>query len=81
MQKATKFRVNVHTGEVVGPAAYLASDHYRCTKRKIEDGTHVLIGAFPPNTPIGTMIEVILQTDYAAWKGARQLAQGLAFRE
>ena len=77
MEAATKFEFNVQTGEIVGPAAYLESDHYRRTKQKIENGTHVLIGAFPTHTPIKAMVEVILQTDYAAWKGACQLARSV----
>ena len=69
-----KFKVNVATGEVVGPQEYLNSEQYQETKRKIENGTHVLIGAFPSDVPTGTMLEVILQTDYAAWKGYREMA-------
>ena len=66
-----KFNVNLATGVVTGPADYLASESFRETKRKIENGTHVLIGA-SPSTPLGILLAVIFQTDYAAWEGMRR---------
>lgn len=67
------FTVNLSTGCVTGPAEYLASERFSETKRRIEDGTHCLIGRAPIGTPLGALIEVILQTDYSAWLGQRQI--------
>lgn len=62
---------------IKGPADYMASQQYRETMDSIENGTHVLIRAFPPSTPIETMVEVILQTNYAGYLGMKQLAVGM----
>ena len=67
----TKFRVDVKTGSVEGPADYMNSESFRETARKINDGSHVLIGAAPVGTPVDALICTILQTDYAAWLGMR----------
>ena len=60
-------------GEITGPADYLASESYQRCKGQIEAGTHVLIGTAPLGTPIPVLLGLILQTDYAAWLGTKQL--------
>lgn len=70
----TRFKVNLATGTVEGPKEYLESEAYQATKAKIERGEHVLIEAAPVGTPLATLIEVIFQTDYAAWLGMRSFA-------
>ena len=69
----SRFHANVATGEITGPADYLASPNYQRTKREIEAGTHCLIRFAPVGTPTGRLIEVILQTDYAAFLGEEQV--------
>ena len=59
---------------ITGPADYMNSERCQKLLDSIEAGTQVLIPAFPPGTPMNTMVEVILQTDYAAFLGMKQLA-------
>lgn len=73
MKNHTRFTVT-DDGKIQGPAGYMRSENFQETKREIENGTHVLIGAFAPGTPIATMLQVIFQTDYAAWVGEQQMA-------
>jgi hypothetical protein len=74
MQSATagEFSVNLTTGQITGPQGYLESTSYQETKRKIENGTHVLITRSPSGIPVAQLVAVILQTDYAAWLGMQQ---------
>lgn len=62
-------------GTVTGPAEYMrerGSDHLR----QIEQGQDVIVNSgYSPD--IETAILVSLQTDYAAWRGARQMTAAL----
>ena len=60
-------------GSVRGPRAYLESGAYGTLKARIEAGTHCLIGSFASDTPIPVMLGVMIQTDYAAWAGMRDM--------
>lgn len=60
-------------GDIVGPEAYMKSEAFAECKRKVEAGTHILIGGFPIGTDTPTMLGVIFQTDYAGWKGTREM--------
>ena len=59
--------------KISGPKDYLESESFKKCQRRMEDGTHPLIGMFPPGTNLYSMIGVIVQTDYASWKGAQGL--------
>ena len=63
----------VENGNVIGPKEYMESDSYAKTRHEIEEGTHCLFSHFEVGTPVDMMIAVILQTDYAGWRGTRQL--------
>ena len=69
---AGKFFIDKN-GQIVGPKAYMESDAFRETKRRIENGTHPLLGAFPAMANLYVSICVICQTDYAAWKGMQEI--------
>ena len=60
----------IEANGITGPKEYLDSESYRETMRKIENGTHVLLGYNTGN--VYAAIGVILQTDYAAFLGMKR---------
>jgi len=73
---ATQFHVDAISGDIFGPEDYMQSAHFAATKAKIEDGSHVLLnaGLWANDQSLDRLLEVIFQTDYAAYKGAREIA-------
>jgi len=70
-----QIHIDAISGDIFGPEDYMQSAHFAATKAKIEDGTHVLLRAAPNfEQPLDRLLEVIFQTDYAAYKGAREIA-------
>jgi hypothetical protein len=72
------FSIDLATGTVIGPAAYMA-ERGSAKLREIEVGRCPVVNYAPTGTPIGQLVLVSLQTDYAAaWLGQQQLTRGLA---
>ena len=60
---------------ITGPKAYLESEQFEECRKKMENGTHPLVGMSPAGSNLYSMIGVIVQTDYAAWRVARELLE------
>lgn len=71
---ATRFKVDINANTIEGPADYLESDAYRRCIDSINAGTNAVFN-FGATQGHGTaqLVEVALQTDYAAWRGAQSL--------
>ncbi len=64
-------------GSIVGPAEYLASEHYRACIAKIRGGQSAIVNyGGGSGQRVETLILVALQTDYASWKGLQSLGIG-----
>jgi hypothetical protein len=70
---ATAGRFTVKDGRVTGPRAYMESEQFRKTAEKIQDGTHCCLGMFPAGQDLDLSVAVIIQTDFAAWLGNREI--------
>jgi hypothetical protein len=72
---AIKFKVDPVKGTVTGPADYLDSDYFRRCIDMLNRGQSAVFnyGAHAGHETC-RLIEIVLQTDYAAWRGQRQLA-------
>jgi len=74
-QNATRFNIDPTTGSIEGPADYLASDASKRCIAGILAGTNVV---FNYGVRLGhstkQLVEVALQTDYAAWHGMQSFA-------
>ena len=72
---ATRFRVDLAAGTVEGPADYLASDNYRDCIARLKAGTSAVFNVgVTQGIPTDRLVEVVLQTDFAAWRGAQSFA-------
>lgn len=64
-------------GSILGPAEYLASEHYRACIAKIKAGQSAVVNyGGGSGQPVETLILVAIQTDYALWKGLQSLGIG-----
>ncbi|MBI4178968.1 hypothetical protein HY522_06080 [bacterium] len=80
---AMKFKVRFDKNggaHIQGPSDYMASEQCKKLLDDLKNGNHTMFRFFPPGTPIATMVEVILQTNYAGYLGMKQLAVGMKFR-
>lgn len=72
-----RFSYNRETGEVSGPEEYMRERGFARIAR-IESGNDVVFNMGCVHSPnVETAVLVSLQTDYAGWKGTRQLLNGL----
>lgn len=68
-----KFTFDRKTGVVSGPKEYM-EERGSARIRSIEDGQDVVFNFGVTSAPdVFTAVLVSLQTDYASWRGARQL--------
>lgn len=58
---------------VLGPAAYVKSDHYKECSKKIVSGNSAVINMAPPGYSLAHLIALAFQTDYAGWKGFNEM--------
>ena len=72
------FTLDMATGDLVGPADYMASENYRRKMAAIEAGTDMLSTSPFASRDLGTAILVSIQTDYAAWRGQQELLRAVA---
>ena len=72
------FTLNISTGDLAGPADYMRSENYRKRIAAIEAGTDTLSTCSFASPDPATAILVSLQTDYAAWRGHRDLMRRMA---
>ena len=70
---AGQFTVNLGTGQVSGLTEYVNSDRFSAKLRQIESGQDAVIRHVPAGIPVGQLVAVSLQTDYAAYLGAKEL--------
>jgi len=71
------FTYNRETGEVSGPEEYMRERGFARIAR-IEAGQDVVFNMGCTRSPnVETAVLVSLQTDYAGWKGTRQLLNSL----
>lgn len=76
-----EFTMDTETGTVTGPAAYMEERGFD-RMRAIEAGRDAVFNFGCCKSPdVYTAVLVSLQTDYAGWKGTRQLLAGLKGRE
>ena len=69
-----EFQIDTTTGTVAGPAEYMRERGFARIDR-IESGQDVCFNAGIRYSPdVYTAILVSLQTDFAGWKGQRQIA-------
>lgn len=67
--EAGRFQVHAD-GTISGPAAYLAE----MDQVKVQTSAALMAHAAPAGTSVDQLIAVALQTDFAAWAGAREIA-------
>ena len=68
------FRFDDATGSISGPAEYVGSPRFAEFKAQVEAGRSAVINCAPPGVPVGRLIEVAFQTDYAGWLGLKTFA-------
>lgn len=66
--EAGRFQVHAD-GTISGPAAYLAE----MDQVKVQTSAALMAHAAPAGTTVDQLIAVALQTDFAAWLGAREI--------
>lgn len=68
-------------GTIIGPKEYLESEHFTQIKAEIESGNHpVLRAALGAGQSIENAVLVTVVTDYAAWRGTKELHAALRVR-
>ncbi len=67
LAEAGRFQVHAD-GTISGPAAYLAE----MDQVKVQTSAALMAHAAPAGTTVDQLIAVALQTDFAAWSGARE---------
>lgn len=70
MNTKTRFKVNLETGVIEGPADYMAE---RFDADEIMESIKTLSMAAPSHITTEQLVRVALQTDYAAYVGQKQL--------
>lgn len=72
-----QFTIDTETGTVTGPADYM-NEQGSARLERILSGDDVVFNYGATRSPdVFTAVLVSLQTDYAGWKGTRQLLAGL----
>jgi len=72
-----QFTIDTETCEITGPAAYM-EEQGNARLKAILAGEDVVFNMGATRSPdVFTAVLVSLQTDYAGWKGTRQLLAGL----
>lgn len=65
-------------GAIIGPKEYLESEHFARLKEEIESGNHpVLRAALAAGQGVENAVLVTVVTDYAAWRGTKELYAAL----
>lgn len=67
-----RFTYDATTGQIAGPEAYMA-ERYAARMAAIYAGRDTVFNMAPAGSNPVVAVLVSLQTDYAAWLGARQL--------
>ena len=76
MASATAGKITVYPdGKVAGPVDYIRSEAFQACCRRIERGESAVVTHAPAGIPFLQLLATAIQTDYAAWAGAQEMAR------